>query len=68
MQVTREMLARALCLRDEKLLRLIGKWRRQYGIDPALFGIKEGDAASVRHALAQATAEDLRRLNEMLRR
>ena len=66
MQITAELLARAATWPDRKLLRLFDKWRREYGIDPALFGIDAKDAQSIRHALVQADRATVDRLNAML--
>lgn len=66
MKVTADMLARAVALPDGKLVRLLRKWQKEYDVDPALFGIDAGDAASIRHALAQADADALDRLNDLL--
>ena len=66
MKITAFMLARAAALPDGKLVRLLGKWQKEYGIDPALFGIRAGDAASIRRALGQADGATLTRLNELI--
>lgn len=68
MRVTGAMLARAATLSDYKLVRLFDQWQRDFGIDPAYFGIEPGNARSIRHALVQADEDDLRRLNDLLAR
>lgn len=67
MKVTAAMLARAATLPDGKLVRLLEKWQKEYGVDPAAFGMNARDAASIRHAIVQADAETLERLNLILR-
>ena len=66
MKITADMLARAATFSDRKLTRLFAKWQKEYGIDPALFGIDASDAASIRHAIVQADEETLARLNDLL--
>lgn len=66
MKVTADMLAKAATLPDGKLMRLIDKWQKTYGIDPAAFGIDARNAAGIRHALVQADGETLKRLNDLI--
>ena len=68
MKVTAAMLARAATLPDGKLVRLIGKWQKEYGVDPALFGMDASDPAGIRHALVQADEKTLARLNALLQK
>lgn len=60
------MLARAAALPDGKLVRLFDRWQKEYGVDPAAFGIDARNAAGIRHALARADADALDRLNDLL--
>ena len=66
MKITGEHLARAATLPDDKLVRLIGKWQKTYGVDPAPFGMDPTDARSIRHALVQADRDTLKKLNDLI--
>lgn len=63
MQLDQKMLNRLLSMNDEQLGALIGQIAQEAGIDPSELGLQPQNIATVRHALGNATEEDLAKLN-----
>ena len=66
MQLDEKAIRRLLSLSDAQLVSLIRSIGQESGIDLGSFRITSTDAASIRHALANFSKDDLCRANEAL--
>ena len=65
MQIDSNMLKRLLAMNDDRLGAFIQGIATDAGIDPASLTLSPNNIAQIRAALGGASAEDLKRLNEV---
>ena len=68
MQLDKKALNRLLSLNDEQLKNVIRSLGENAGLDLASFKISADDVGSIRHALGNATDQDIARASEQLNR
>ena len=68
MQLDRKMLDRLLALNDRQLQIVIDKLVSDYGLDLSGFQGREGDMASLRRAIRNASDEELLSITRQLRK
>ena len=68
MQLDRKMLDRLLALNDRQLQIVIDKLVSDYGLDLSGFRVREGDMASLRRAIRNASDEELLSITRQLRK
>lgn len=68
MQLDRKMLDRLLALNDRQLQAVIDKLVSEYGVDLSGFQVREGDMASLRRAIRNASDEELLSITRQLKR
>lgn len=68
MQLDRKMLDRLLALNDRQLQAVIDKLVSEYGVDLSGFQVREGDMASLRRAIRNASDEELLSITRQLKK
>jgi len=68
MQLDRNALEKLLNMNDAQLKYVITKLATDAGLDLGSFNISSNDISSIRHALGNATDEDIARAAEQLKR
>ena len=68
MQLDRKMLDRLLALNDRQLQIVIDKLVSDYGLDLSGFQVREGDMASLRRAIRNASDGELLSITRQLRK
>lgn len=68
MQLDRKMLDRLLALNDRQLQTVIDKLVSEYGLDLSGFQVREGDMASLRRAIRNASDEELLSITRQLKK
>ncbi len=67
MQLDRNALNKLLSLSDRQLEAVIKKLGSEYGLDLSQFQVKEGDLDGLRHAMRNASDEELNRIGLQLK-